>query len=174
MLYIKNDMVTNEGIRASEVRLIDSDGTQLGVMSKEKALQIAEEQGLDLVLIAANGNPPVCKIMDYGRFRFEQNKREKEARKNQNVIEIKEVRLSTGIDEHDLNTKLRQTTKFLADGNKVKVTIFFRGRQMAHSHLGYGVLENFAKRLEEVGVVERSAKLEGRNMIMILAPRKAK
>ncbi|MGI5877959.1 MAG: translation initiation factor IF-3 [Christensenellales bacterium] len=167
-------MVINDGIRAGEVRLISSEGEQLGIVSREKALKMAEDLDLDLVLIAPNANPPVCKIMDYGKYCFEQEKREKEARKNQNIVEIKGVRLSPTIDEHDLNTKAKQAYKFLMQGDKVKASIRFRGRQIAHTEMGSKVLDEFARRVEEVGVVERRPQLEGRFMTMIVAPKNQK
>jgi translation initiation factor IF-3 len=171
---IKTNLVINDGIRAGEVRLISSEGEQLGIVSREKALKMAEDLDLDLVLIAPNANPPVCKIMDYGKYCFEQEKREKEARKNQNIVEIKGVRLSPTIDEHDLNTKAKQAYKFLMQGDKVKASIRFRGRQIAHTEMGSKVLDEFARRVEEVGVVERRPQLEGRFMTMIVAPKNQK
>lgn len=174
MFCIKTNLVINDGIRAGEVRLISSEGEQLGIVSREKALKMAEDLDLDLVLIAPNANPPVCKIMDYGKYCFEQEKREKEARKNQNIVEIKGVRLSPTIDEHDLNTKAKQAYKFLMQGDKVKASIRFRGRQIAHTEMGSKVLDEFARRVEEVGVVERRPQLEGRFMTMIVAPKNQK
>ena len=174
MFCIKTNLVINYGIRAGEVRLISSEGEQLGIVSREKALKMAEDLDLDLVLIAPNANPPVCKIMDYGKYCFEQEKREKEARKNQNIVEIKGVRLSPTIDEHDLNTKAKQAYKFLMQGDKVKASIRFRGRQIAHTEMGSKVLDEFARRVEEVGVVERRPQLEGRFMTMIVAPKNQK
>jgi len=161
----------NEEIRDKEVRVIGSDGAQLGIMSSSKALSLAEQAGVDLVKIAPQAQPPVCKIMDYGKYRFEQSKREKEARKNQKVVDIKEVRLSLNIDTHDFNTKLNQSQKFIKSGDKVKVSIRFRGREMGHPELGIEVMKRFADACQDFAVVEKPAKLEGRNMLMFLAPR---
>ena len=168
MFHIK-ELTINEDIRAKEVRLISSTGDQMGVLSLEEALSNAYDEGLDLVLMSPNADPPVCKIMDYGKYRFEQAKREKEAKKKQNVIEIKEVRLSPSIEEHDINVRVKNARKFLKQGNKVKVSIRFKGRQMAHTKLGFDVMNDFAKRLEEDCVVESKPKLDGRNMMMMLA-----
>ncbi|WP_026174379.1 translation initiation factor IF-3 [Effusibacillus pohliae] len=162
----------NEGIRAREVRLIDDKGEQLGIMPLHKALQIAEERNLDLVNVAPTAKPPVCKIMDYGKYKFEQQKKEKEARKNQQVINIKEIRLSPTIDEHDFQTKLRSAVKFLQNGDKVKVTVRFRGRQITHADIGKKVLERMIEQTSELALVERAPNMDGRQMIMILAPRK--
>ncbi len=164
----------NEEIRDSEVRVIGSDGAQLGIMSSAQALNIAIQNDLDLVKIAAHAKPPVCKIMDYGKYRFEQTKREKEARKNQHVTEIKEVRLSLNIDTHDFNTKLNSTVKFLSKGNKVKVSIRFRGREMGHPEIGRETMKRFAEACAQAAIVEKPAKLEGRSMLMILAPKPTK
>lgn len=166
-----NDLMVNEEIRDREVRLIDQNGEQLGVMPTRQALALAEEKELDLVKIAPLAKPPVCKLMDYGKFRFEQSKREREVRKNQTVITIKEVRLSATIEEHDVDVKFRAAQKFLKDGDKVKVTIRFRGRQITHSEIGLKVMNDFAERIKDVGVIERRPLIEGRNMIMVLAPR---
>lgn len=163
----------NEEIREPEVRLISEEGEQLGVMSGEQALRIAEEREMDLVLISPQAKPPVCKIMDYGKFRFEQTKKEKEAKKNQRVMEVKEIRMSPGIGENDLNTKLKSALKFLADGDRVKVSIRFRGREMAHTHLGEVILRDFAAKCEEVANLDKAPKLEGRNMSMFLSPKSA-
>ena len=164
----------NDEIRDSEVRLIDADGSQMGVVPIAKALAAADEKGLDLVKIAPTAQPPVCKIMDYGKFCFEQTKKEKEARRNQKVVEVKEVRLSLNIAEHDLETKFKSAQRFLLDGNKVKVSIRFRGREMAHANLGLDVMADFAARCDEFAAVEKPAKLEGRNMAMFLGPKSAK
>ena len=157
-----------------EIRLIGAEGQQLGIMSSEEALKIADEQGLDLVKISPGSNPPVCKIMDYGKFRFEQAKREKEARKNQRVVEIKEIRLTPNIDVGDLNTKVKNACRFLKDGDKVKVSVRFRGREVTHASLGQDLLHRFAELCTEYSTVEKQPKLEGRQMIMFLAPIKDK
>ena len=162
----------NEEIRDKELRLIGSEGEQLGIMSADEALKIADEQGLDLVKISPQAVPPVCKLMDYGKFRFEQGKREKEARKNQHVVEIKEIRMSPGIDTGDFNVKLKNAHKFLADGNRVKVSVRFRGREMAHMGISKQILDDFYSRVEDVAVIEKPAKLEGRNMIMFLGEKR--
>ena len=164
----------NEEIRDKEVRVIDSDGNQLGVMPIEEALRLAEEKNTDLVKIAPQAKPPVCKIMDYGKYRFEQAKREKEAKKNQRVIEIKEVRLSLNIDTHDFETKVGHAVKFLKSGNRVKVSIRFRGREMAHPENGLVTMSKFADACSEFGTVEKPAKLEGRSMLMFLAAKSSK
>ena len=164
----------NEEIREPEVRLISEEGEQLGVMSGEQALRIAEEREMDLVLISPQAKPPVCKIMDYGKYRFEQSKREKEAKKNQRVVEIKEIRLSPNIDVHDFDTKVGHARKFLAAGNKVKVSIRFRGREMTHTDLGLTTMAQFADDCADIASVEKPAKLEGRQMLMFLAPKSAK
>ena len=164
----------NEEIRDKEVRVIDSEGNQLGVMPIEEALRLAEEKNTDLVKIAPQAKPPVCKIMDYGKYRFEQAKREKEAKKNQRVIEIKEVRLSLNIDTHDFETKVGHAIKFLKSGNRVKVSIRFRGREMAHPENGLVTMNKFADACSEFGTVEKPAKLEGRSMLMFLAAKSSK
>lgn len=151
------------------MRLVGEDAAQLGVMPLKEALRIAAEKNLDLVKIAPQANPPVCRIMDYGKYCFEQAKREKEAKKNQKVIDIKEIRLSLNIDTHDFNTKVNHALRFLKDGDKVKVTIRFRGREMAHSNLGFGTMKRFADACAELSNVEKQPKLEGRSMIMFLA-----
>ena len=166
-----NDLMINEDIRDREIRLVDQNGEQLGVMSSEQALKLAEDRQLDLVKIAPQARPPVCKLMDYGKFRFEQSKRDREIRKNQKTISIKEVRLSATIEDHDVDVKYRSAVKFLADGDKVKVTIRFRGRQITHSEIGIEVMNQFAERIKDVGVVERRPLIEGRNMTMIVAPK---
>ena len=164
----------NEEIRDREVRVIDQNGEQLGVMAIRAALELAEEKQLDLVKIAPTAKPPVCKIMDYGKYRFEQSKREREIRKNQKVIDIKEVRLSATIEDHDVEVKFKAATKFLKDGDKVKVSIRFRGRQISHSEIGLEVMKDFAERLKDIAVVERRPLTEGRNMTMVLAPKETK
>lgn len=161
----------NEEVRDKELRVIAADGGQLGIMSAEDALALAEEKNLDLVKIAPQAKPPVCKIMDYGKYRFEQAKREKEARKNQHTVDIKEVRLSLNIDVHDFNTKLNNALKFIKKGDKVKVSIRFRGREMGHPEQGYNTMKRFAEACQEVAVIEKPAKLEGRNMLMFIAPK---
>ena len=169
-----NDLLINEDIREREVRVVDETGEQLGIMPTQQALVLAEERQLDLVNIAPNAKPPVCKLMDYGKYRFEQSKREKEIKKNQKIIETKEVRLSATIEDHDIDVRFRQAVKFLQDGNKVKVSIRFRGRQIAHSEIGTDVMQDFAERVKEYGVVEKKPMIEGRNMTMMLAPRDPK
>lgn len=149
----------------------DSDGTQIGIVSLEEALRLSEEREIDLVLIAPQAKPPVCKLMDYGKFVFEQNKKEKEVRKNQKVMNVKEVKLSPGIEGHDINYKQKNARKFLQAGDKVKVSVRFRGREMSYTSLGEKVLVEFGEALSDVGTVERKPKLEGRNMIMIIAPK---
>ena len=166
-----NDLMINEEIRDREVRVIGQDGEQLGIMGTAAALALAEEKQLDLVKIAPQAKPPVCKIMNYGKYRFEQSKREREMRKNQKVIVIKEVQLSATIEEHDIDVKFRAAEKFLKDGNKVKVSIRFRGRQIAHSEIGLDVMKDFAERCKDVAVMERKPIMEGRNMTMVLAPK---
>ena len=164
----------NEEIRDSEIRLIGNEGEQLGIMSSEDALKIAEEKGFDLVKISPQAVPPVCKLMDYGKFRFEQGKREKEARKKQHIVEIKEIRMSPGIDVGDFNTKLKNAQKFLADGNRVKVSVRFRGREMAHTDIGRTLLERFAEQCTESATLDKSPVMEGRSMVMFLAPKGGK
>lgn len=167
------ELQINEEIRDKEVRVIGADGEQLGIMPVRDAHNLAAEKNLDLVKIAPQATPPVCRIMDYGKYRFEQAKREKEAKKNQKVIEIKETRLSLNIDTHDFETKVNQTRKFLSAGNRVKVSIRFRGREMAHAQLGTGIMERFAESCAEFGTVEKPAKLEGRSMIMFMSAKPA-
>ena len=167
-------MCINEEIRAREVRVIGSDGEQLGIMSGREAQQLAYEKHLDLVEIAPTAKPPVCRIMDYGKYRYEQQKREKESRKKQKTFDIKEVKLRPGIEEHDFNVKFKNAVRFLEDGDKVKVTIMFRGRELSHPELGEVLLNKMAAQLKEMAVVERQPKLEGKNMIMIVAPKPSK
>ena len=164
----------NEDIRDKEIRLIGSEGEQMGIMSADEALKIADEQGLDLVKISPQAVPPVCKLMNYGKFRFEQSKREKEAKKNQHVVEIKEIRMSPGIDVGDFNTKLKNAQKFIADGNRVKVSVRFRGREMAHTDIGKDLLDKFAEQCTEVATLDKGAKLEGRMMSIFLSPKTGK
>lgn len=163
----------NEEIREKEVRLVGSDGEQLGIMSSAEALEIADQKQLDLVMIAPQAKPPVCKLMEYGKYLYEVQKKEKEARKNQKVINIKEVRISPNIEEHDLNVKAKNAGKFLRDGDKVKVTVRFRGREADYSHFGEELLKQFAEKLQDVGVIEKKPLLEGRNMTMVISPKKA-
>ena len=165
------DHLINEEITAAEVRLISDTGEQLGIMPSAEALRIAEEKEMDLVMIAPGSKPPVCKIMDYGKYRFEQSKREKEAKKNQRVIEIKEIRMSPGIDTNDFNTKLKNAQKFLADGDRVKVSVRFRGREMAHTEIGADLLKEFAELCAVIANMDKAPKLEGRNMSMFLSPK---
>lgn len=164
----------NEEIRDKEVRLINDDGEQLGIVPIQKAQEAAVEKGMDLVKIAPQAKPPVCKIMDYGKFRFEQAKREKEARKNQRIVEIKEIRLTPNIDVGDLNTKVKNACRFLKDGDKVKVSVRFRGREVTHASLGQDLLHRFAELCADCSTVEKQPKLEGRQMLMFLAPAKDK
>ncbi|MGF1658819.1 MAG: translation initiation factor IF-3 [Rubrimonas sp.] len=161
----------NRMIRAPEIRLIDHEGENRGVVRPDEALRMAEEVGLDLVEISPNAAPPVCKIMDFGKFKFEQQKKAAEARKNQKVIEIKEVKFRPNIDDHDYDVKMRSVTKFLEEGDKVKVTLRFRGREMAHIDLGRNLLDRIAGDLETHGKIESMPKVEGRQMIMVVAPR---
>ena len=165
------DLMINEEIRDKEVRLIDENGNQQGVVHSDVALRMAEEAGLDLVKIAPQATPPVCKIMDYGKYKFEQGKREKEAKKNQKVIDIKEIRLSATIDTHDMEVKAKATEKFLKNGDKVKVSIRFRGRQIKHGDLGLDVMDTFYDMVKDSAAIDRPAKQEGRNMFMILTPK---
>jgi translation initiation factor IF-3 len=164
----------NEAIRDREIRLIGSAGEQLGIMTSADALRIADEQGLDLVKISPQVKPPVCKLMNYGKFRFEKNKREKEARKNQHVVEIKEIRMSPGIDIGDFNTKLKNAQKFISEGNRVKVSVRFRGREMAHTDIGRALLGRFADQCAETAALDKMPKLEGRMMSIFLSPKAGK
>ena len=167
----KQDIQINEEIRDSELRVISASGEQLGIMSSAQALELAAKEDLDLVKIAPQAKPPVCKIMDYGKYKFEKAKKEKEARKNQKIIDTKEVRLSLNIDTHDFNTKLNNALKFLKHGDKVKVSIRFRGREMGHSEFGYDLMNRFSEACEEYATVAKPSKLEGRNMVMFLSPK---
>ena len=171
---IATELIINEEIRDKEVRLIDENGEQLGVMSAQQALALAEERGYDLAKIQPAAKPPVCKLLDYDKYRYEQSKRERENRKNQRVVDIKEVQLSATIEENDVNTKAKMATRFLEGGDKVKVSIRFRGRQITHSEIGMKVMLDFAERCKDVSMVERRPLLDGRNMIMILAPKAVK
>lgn len=161
----------NEEIRDKEIRLIDDDGAMLGIMSSKDAQKLANSKNLDLVKIAPQGVPPVCRIMDYGKYMFELAKKEKEARKNQKIISIKEVRISAAIEDHDFNFKVKNACKFLEDGDKVKVSVKFRGREMHYTSLGNEVLDKFAEATKEIGIVEKKPKLEGKHMSMILSPK---
>ncbi len=167
----KQELQINEEIRDKELRVIGPDGDQLGIMPLSQALEKAESMNLDLVKIAPQAKPPVCKVMDYGKYRFEQAKREKEAKKNQHVVDVKEIRLSLNIDTHDFNTKLSHAERFIRDGNKIKVSIRFRGREMGHPELGLEVMKKFAEACAEFANIEKPAKLEGRSMLMFLSPK---
>lgn len=162
----------NEQIRDKEIRLIGENGEQLGIMSSREAMKLAEDAGLDLVKIAPTAKPPVCKIVDYGKYKYEQVRREKEAKKKQKVIEIKEIRLSPNIDTNDLNTKVNAARKFLSKGDKVKVTLRFRGREMAHMNNSKHILDDFAESLSDISVVEKAPKVEGRSMTMFLTEKR--
>ena len=176
VFYIKQELPINEQIRLKQVQLIDDEGQKLGIMDTAKALDIAYEKNLDLVLVAPNGNPPVCKVMDYNKYRYEKQKKEKEATKKQRASssQLKEFRLSPVIDIGDFETKLRNVRKYLEKGDKIKLSIRFKGRQMAHTELGKDVLDKFAMKLEDLATIEQQAKLDGRTMIMLLAPKKEK
>lgn len=174
MVISKENLRINDEIRAREVRLTADDGEQLGIMSSRDALALAQENKLDLVEIAPNAKPPVCRIMDYGKYRYEQQKRDKEARKKQKTFDIKEVKLRPGIEDHDYTVKFKNAVRFLEDGDKVKVTIMFRGRELSHPELGEVLLKRMAEELKDTVVIERAPKLEGRNMIMIVAPKATK
>ena len=162
----------NEQIRDKEVRVIGEDGEQLGIMSSKEAQKLADDAGLDLVKIAPTAKPPVCKIVDYGKYKYEQVRREKEAKKKQKVIEIKEIRLSPNIDTNDLNTKINAARKFLTKGDKVKITLRFRGREMAHMNNSKHILDDFAESLSDVAVIEKAPKVEGRSMTMFLTEKR--
>lgn len=173
-MTIAKDMMVNDGIRARELRLIDQNGEQLGVKSKAEALQIAERANLDVVLVAPNAKPPVARIMDYGKYRFEQQKKDREARKKQKVINIKEVRLSPTIDVNDFNTKLRNARKFLEKGDKVKASIRFKGRAITHKEIGQKVLDRLAEETTDLASVEQKPKMDGRSMFLVLSPKNDK
>jgi translation initiation factor IF-3 len=168
---INKDLRVNEEIRAREARIVGSDGQQLGIMPVKEGLRIAMEQGLDLVEVAPHAKPPVCRIMDYGKYKYEQSKRERDARKKQRVINIKELKIRPGIEEHDFQVKVRSAQRFLSDGDKVKVTLMFRGREISHAELGHNLCMRFYQQLENQAIMEKEPRVEGRNMIMILAPR---
>lgn len=167
-----SDLMINEQIRDKEVRVIGEDGQQLGIMSSREALGLAEEAGLDLIKIAPTAKPPVCRIADYGKFRYEQARKEKEAKKKQKVIEIKEIRLSPNIDTNDLNTKSNNARKFLTKGDKVKVSLRFRGREMAHMNTSKHILDDFAESLSDIAVIDKAPKVEGRSMTMYLTEKR--
>ncbi len=167
-----SELMINEQIRDKEVRVIGESGEQLGIMSSKEALALAEEAGVDLVKIAPTAQPPVCRIVDYGKFKYEQMKREKEAKKKQHVVEIKEIRLTPNIDTNDLNTKINAARKFLKDGDRVKITLRFRGREMAHMQTSKHILDDFAEGLADCANVEKAPKVEGRSMTMFLAGKK--
>ena len=167
-----SDLMINEQIRDKEVRLIANDGEQLGVMSAREAQKLADEAGLDLVKISPKAKPPVCKIIDYGKYRYEQARKEKEAKKKQRTVEVKEVRLSPNIDTNDLNTKVNNAKKFIAKGNKVKVTLRFRGREMAHMNQTKYILDDFAEKLSDIAVVDKPSKVEGRSLVMFLTAKR--
>ncbi|MDP4089144.1 MAG: translation initiation factor IF-3 [Bacillota bacterium] len=173
MKIISKNYLLNDEIREKELRVIGDDGSMLGLMSSRDALKIAEEKELDLVMISPGANPPVCRIMDYGKFIYEQSKKDKEAKKKQKVVLLKEVRLSPNIEEHDITIKATNAKKFLMEEDKVKVTVRFRGREADYSYIGRRILESFINRLQDVCVIEKPAKLEGKNMIAILAPKRA-
>ena len=169
---IISELMINEQIRDREIRLIGEDGEQLGIMSARDAMKLAREANLDLVKIAPTAKPPVCKIIDYGKYRYEQARKEKETRKKQKTIEVKEVRLSPNIDTNDLNTKVNQARKFVSSGNKVKVAVRFRGRELAHTAVGKTILEDFAQKLSDIAVIDKPAKLEGKSMVMFLVEKR--
>ncbi len=173
VFYIKQELPTNRQIKAKEIQLIGDNGEKVGIISLEEALQKAEEKDLDLVLVSPNANPPVCKIMNYGKYKFEQAKKEKEAKKKQKVLEIKEIRVTPNIEEHDFSFKAKNAKKFLEEGNKVKITVRFKGREVNNSKAGETVLNRFIEELKEISVVEKQPKLEGRNMFTILAKKNA-
>ncbi len=174
MFFIKQELPINEQIRAKEVQLIGENGEKLGVIPFNEALDKAIDKNLDLVLVAPNGNPPVCKIMNYGKYKFEQAKKEKESKKKQKTLELKEIRVTPNIEEHDFGFKSKNAKKFIEDGNKVKITVRFRGREVNNVKAGEAVLKKFIEALEEVCVVEKQPKLEGRNMFTILAKKAEK
>ncbi len=169
MFFIKQDLPINEGIRAKEVQLIGDNGEKLGVLNIRDAIEKAEEKKLDLVLVAPQANPPVCKIMNYGKYKFEQAKKEKEAKKKQKAVEIKEIRITPNIEEHDFGFKAKNARKFIEDGNKLKITVRFKGREVNNSKLGEDVLNKFIENLSDIANVEKSPKLEGRNMFIMLS-----
>ena len=165
------DLMINEQIRDKEIRLIDENGEQLGIVSSRDAQKIADERKLDLVKIAPTAKPPVCRIMDYGKYKFDQAKKEKEARKKQKTVDVKELRLSPSIDTHDVQVKVKKANEFLKNGDKVKVSIRFRGREIGHSKVGMTILENFAEQTSEFGMIDKEPKMEGKSLVMFLAPK---
>ena len=167
-----SDLMINEQIRDREVRVVSESGEQLGIMSAREAMKLAQEAELDLVKIAPTAKPPVCKIIDYGKYRYEQARKEKEAKKKQRTVEVKEVRLSPNIDTNDMNTKMNNARKFISKGNKVKVTLRFRGREMAHMQQSKHILDDFAEKMKDVAVIEKPAKLEGRSLSMVLTEKR--
>ncbi|MBQ6496089.1 MAG: translation initiation factor IF-3 [Firmicutes bacterium] len=171
---IAKEALINEEIRASELRVIDADGNQLGIMSRQEALDLSEEKKLDLVCIAPKAEPPVCKILDYGKYKYDQQKREKEAKKKQHTTQVKEIRLSTFIEDHDIMVKAKTGAKFLRDGNKLKVSLRFRGRERDYVARGQEVMEKFAEAVSDVGEMDRKPKFEGRSLTMILTPKSDK
>ncbi len=174
VFYIKQELPINEQIRLKQVQLIDDEGQKLGVMDTREALDIAYEKNLDLVLVAPNGNPPVCKIMNYGKYKFEQAKKEKEAKKKQKVYELKELRITPNTEEHDFNFKAKNARKFLEDGCKVKITVRFRGRELNYASQGESILNEFIENLADIAVPEKKPVLEGKNMFIILAKKAEK
>jgi len=168
-----SDLMINEQIRDKEVRLVSENGEQLGIVSSKEALRLAREADLDLVKVSPTAKPPVCKIIDYGKYKYEQTRKEKEARKKQKIIEIKEIRLSPNIDTNDLNTKMNHARKFIGNGDKVKVTVRFRGRELAHTASGRVILNQFAQALSDIAVIDKPAKLEGKNMVMFLSEKRS-
>lgn len=171
MNRIAKEANINRGIKALEVRVISSDGGQLGILPLKEALGVAEEQGLDLVEVAPNSKPPVCRIMDYGKYKYQQSKRSQEARKHQTIIQVKEVKVRPRTEEHDFQFKLRHVKRFLSEGNKAKISILFRGREIAHTEFGKEMLDRFIEGVKDLAVIEQAPRLEGRNMVMILAPK---
>jgi len=167
-----SDLMINEQIRDKEVRLVNESGEQLGIVSTKEALKLAREADLDLVKVSPTAKPPVCKIIDYGKYKYEQTRKEKEARKKQKIIDVKEIRLSPNIDTNDLNTKMNHARKFITNGDKVKVTVRFRGRELAHTASGRVILDQFAKTLSDIAVIDKPAKLEGKNMVMFLSEKR--
>ncbi len=174
VFYIKQELPINEQIRLKQVQLIDDEGKKLGIIDTQKALELAYQKNLDLVLVAPNGNPPVCKIMNYGKYKFEQAKKEKEARKKQKITETKELRITPNTEEHDFNFKVKNAKKFLEDGCKVKVTVRFRGRELNYVKQGEDILNKFIEELQEVATAEKKPVLEGKNMFIILAKKAEK